>query len=259
MAIPEIFLLKEKNILQKQVDNLIEGQKKQGDLNLKNKKNSLKNLIIGKKGIIRGNILGKRVDISGRSVISVEPKINLNEIVISKIMAKNLFQPILIKKMLQLKITRNNIKYAKLLINDEKKSKLIQTLLNEIIKNYIVILNRAPTLHRVNIQAFHLLINNNKTIQLNPLICSAFNADFDGDQMGIHIPLSLKAQAEARTLLIASNQCNSVATGEANIIPSQDMIIGLYFLSSENTSIKYLFKKILRIPDMKNLKINNIA
>nr|YP_010700313.1 RNA polymerase subunit beta' [Euglena undulata]WCH63457.1 RNA polymerase subunit beta' [Euglena undulata] len=230
MYVPERFLNNEKLILQDKVDKLIN-----------NEKASINN-IQGKKGRFRENLLGKTVDYSGRSVIVVEPNLKLNECGIPREMGVNyynirlfeLYQPLIIKNMIKLK-----------LINTIREGKFIYILsLDNKCKN-LILLNRAPTLHRVGIQAFQPKITTEKAIQLHPLVCSAFNADFDGDQMGVHIPLSLKAQAEARTLIMSTNNCTSAATGQPNISPSQDMILGCYYITIENGSLFYLLKKIL--------------
>lgn len=253
MSVPEIFLNNEKNILQDKIDKLINNEKKTYNLSKKSSKKKLKSLtqsIQGKKGRFRENLLGKTVDYSGRSVIVVEPKLNLKECGIPKEMAIELFQPFLIKKMFKLKVIYSLREGKKKIF---EKNKILEKLLNKIIENHCILLNRAPTLHRVGVQAFIPILNDEKAIQLHPLVCSAFNADFDGDQMGIHIPLTLKAQAEARSLMISSNNFSSPATGQTNITPSQDMILGSYFLTIENGSLVYILKKIKSFVKMEKI------
>nr|YP_009144883.1 RNA polymerase beta' subunit [Euglenaria anabaena]AKJ83330.1 RNA polymerase beta' subunit [Euglenaria anabaena] len=261
MSVTENFLNNEKKLLQDTVDKLINNEKNTKNLILQSKKplKSLSKIIQGKKGRFRENLLGKTVDYSGRSVIIVEPKLKLNECGIPLKMVVELFQPFLIKKLLKLKkIT--TIKEGKEII--KKDTLLVQKILEKITPNLRILLNRAPTLHRVGIQAFQPKIIDGKAIQLHPLVCSAFNADFDGDQMGVHIPLSLKTQAEARTLMISPNNCTSPATGQANIVPSQDMVLGYYFLTIENTSLFYILKKIKYFNNTKKVmdqyNLNNI-
>nr|AKL79026.1 RNA polymerase beta' subunit [Euglena viridis] len=244
MSVPENFLNNEKYMLQDKVDKLISTEKNTNLKSINKKKlKPLSSNIQGKKGRFRENLLGKTVDYSGRSVIVVEPKLKLNECGIPKEIEIELFQPFIIKKMFQLKLI-NTIREGKEKINLGKKNILINEILKRIMNKHFILLNRAPTLHRIGIQAFKPILNNEKAIQLHPLVCAAFNADFDGDQMGIHIPLTLKAQSEAQTLMISSNNCTSPATGQSNISPSQDMILGCYFLTIENGSLKYLLNKI---------------
>nr|YP_009503400.1 RNA polymerase beta' subunit [Euglena clara]AXA45458.1 RNA polymerase beta' subunit [Euglena clara] len=246
MHVPETFLSNEKYILQEKVNKLIKNEKAQKFLTKKKKEEKVQNLksltknLQGKRGLFRENILGKTVDYSGRSVIIVEPNLKLAECGIPKEIRIELLQPFILKKLLQLKIV-NSIREGKKVLKEDK------IIINKIIEKHYVLLNRAPTLHRIGIQAFQPLITLEKAIQLHPLVCSAFNADFDGDQMGIHIPLSLKAQSEARTLMISTNNFSSPATGQPNISPSQDMVLGCYFLTIENGSLSYLLKKIVRV------------
>nr|YP_009389109.1 RNA polymerase beta' subunit [Euglena archaeoplastidiata]AKR17882.1 RNA polymerase beta' subunit [Euglena archaeoplastidiata] len=240
MNVPETFLNNEKYSLQETVDKLINNEKETFNLSKKPLK-SLSKILQGKKGRFRENLLGKTVDYSGRSVIIVEPLLELKQCGIPIKMSTELFQPLIIKKMLQLKII-NTIKDGKNKI--KKEGKIIHEILNKIIKNVRILLNRAPTLHRVGIQAFQPVLNNSKALQLHPLVCSAFNADFDGDQMGVHLPLTLKSQSESRILMISSNNCTSPATGQPNILPSQDMVLGCYFLTTQNISLTYLLDNI---------------
>nr|YP_009538654.1 RNA polymerase beta' subunit [Phacus pleuronectes]AYQ93660.1 RNA polymerase beta' subunit [Phacus pleuronectes] len=254
MNVNEKFINKEKITLQESIDLLINNKKNKNKKNKKKKIKSLSETIKGKHGRIRENLLGKTVDYSARSVIVVEPKLNINECGIPKEILIELFQSLIIKKLFQLKLT-NNIKEAKKIINNNKKKLLKNYLLKKIIQNLRILLNRAPTLHRLGIQSFHPKLTSTKSIKLHPLVCSAFNADFDGDQMGIHLPLSLKGQSEARILMISTNNCTSPATGKPNITPSQDIILGCYFLTSENISLQYLLEKI-KYFDQINLIIN---
>ena len=243
MLAPELLIRNEKKLLQKSIDTLINnGKRKNVVLGTNNRPlKSLSNLIEGKQGRFRQNLLGKRVDYSGRSVIIVGPDLNLHECGLPTEMAIELFQPFLINKLMQLRQT-NNIRGAKNII--KRNVKMVIELLKQIIKGHPILLNRAPTLHRLGVQAFQPKLNNKKAIELHPLVCPAFNADFDGDQMAIHIPLSLAAQNEARLLMLASSNWTSPATGQPIIVPSQDMVLGSYFLTIENTSLYYLIKKI---------------
>nr|YP_009145447.1 RNA polymerase beta' subunit [Monomorphina parapyrum]AKL78920.1 RNA polymerase beta' subunit [Monomorphina parapyrum] len=255
MSVPENFLNNEKLILQENVDKLINNESKKNTKTAnQNSLKSLSKIIQGKRGRFRENLLGKTVDYSGRSVIIVEPKLNINQCGLPKEITTELFQPFIIKKLLQLKIV-SSIREGKQRIN-YKKDKLIDQILKKITKKVRILLNRAPTLHRLGIQAFQPKITEEKAIKLHPLVCSAFNADFDGDQMGIHIPLSLKTQAESRVLMISSNNCNSPATGSPNLVPSQDMILGCYFLTIENTSLFYLLQKVLCFNNFETLLID---
>jgi DNA-directed RNA polymerase subunit beta' len=234
MLVPENFLHNELNSLQENVNLLIDNKKNQ-------KLKSITNRLEGKKGRFRENLLGKTVDYSGRSVITVEPKLNLHQCEIPIEIAIELFQPHILKKLLQLKIV-NNIRQGKKKI--KSKQNIILIVLKKITKNYPILLNRAPTLHRISIQSFQPILTEDFSIKLHPLVCSAFNADFDGDQMGIHIPLSLKAKAEAQILMISKNNCNSPATGNSNLLLSQDMVLGCYFLTTESNSLNQILKHI---------------
>ena len=192
---------------------------------------SLSDIIEGKQGRFRQNLLGKRVDYSGRSVIVVGPKLKIHQCGLPKEMAIELFQPFVIHKLIKRGVV-NNIKAAKKMIvtNDPA----IWDVLEEVIDGHPVLLNRAPTLHRLGIQAFEPILVEGRAIQLHPLVCPAFNADFDGDQMAVHVPLSLEAQAEARLLMLASNNILSPATGTPIVTPSQDMVLGCYYLTADN-------------------------
>jgi DNA-directed RNA polymerase subunit beta' len=191
----------------------------------------LSDMLKGKQGRFRQNLLGKRVDYSGRSVIVVGPSLRMNQCGLPKEMAIELFQPFVIHKLIKRGIV-NNIKAAKKLIQSNDPQ--IWDVLEEVIDGHPVLLNRAPTLHRLGIQAFEPILVEGRAIQLHPLVCPAFNADFDGDQMAVHVPLSLESQAEARLLMLATNNVLSPATGTPIITPSQDMVLGCYYLTADN-------------------------
>ena len=190
---------------------------------------SLSDIIEGKQGRFRQNLLGKRVDYSGRSVIVVGPKLKMHQCGLPKEMAIELFQPFVIHRLIRQNIV-NNIKAAKKLI--QKADDEVMQVLQEVIEGHPILLNRAPTLHRLGIQAFEPKLVGGRAIQLHPLVCPAFNADFDGDQMAVHVPLALEAQTEARMLMLASNNILSPATGEPIVTPSQDMVLGSYYLTA---------------------------
>jgi DNA-directed RNA polymerase subunit beta' len=191
---------------------------------------SLSDIIEGKQGRFRQNLLGKRVDYSGRSVIVVGPKLKMHQCGLPKEMAIELFQPFVIHRLIRQNIV-NNIKAAKKLI--QRADDEVMQVLQEVIEGHPILLNRAPTLHRLGIQAFEPKLVDGRAIQLHPLVCPAFNADFDGDQMAVHVPLAIEAQTEARMLMLASNNILSPATGEPIITPSQDMVLGAYYLTAE--------------------------
>ncbi|MEO0801368.1 MAG: DNA-directed RNA polymerase subunit gamma [Cyanobacteria bacterium J06642_2] len=230
---PEIIVRNEKRMLQEAVDALIDnGRRGRTVMGANNRPlKSLSDIIEGKQGRFRQNLLGKRVDYSGRSVIVVGPKLKMHQCGLPKEMAIELFQPFVIHKLIKRGLV-NNIKAAKKMIvtNDPA----IWDVLEEVIDGHPVMLNRAPTLHRLGIQAFEPILVEGRAIQLHPLVCPAFNADFDGDQMAVHVPLSLEAQAEARLLMLASNNILSPATGTPIVTPSQDMVLGCYYLTAEN-------------------------
>lgn len=232
---PEIIIRNEKRMLQESVDALIDnGRRGRTVMGANNRPlKSLSDIIEGKQGRFRQNLLGKRVDYSGRSVIVVGPQLELNQCGLPREMALELFQPFVIHKLIQQGLV-NNIKAAKRLI--QKNELIVWTVLEEVIQGHPVLLNRAPTLHRLGIQAFEPILVEGRAIKLHPLVCPAFNADFDGDQMAVHIPLSLEAQAEARMLMLAPYNFLSPATGDPIIMPSQDMILGCYYLTTENPS-----------------------
>ena len=192
-------------------------------------------MIKGKGGRFRQNLLGKRVDYSGRSVIVVGPQLKLHQCGLPKKMALELFKPFIFNK-LELLGLATTIKAAKRLVEQEVPE--VWDILEEVIREHPVMLNRAPTLHRLGIQAFEPVLIEGKAIQLHPLVCAAFNADFDGDQMAVHVPLSLEAQMEARTLMLASNNVLSPANGEPIIVPSQDIVLGLYYATREHVDAK---------------------
>ena len=230
---PEIIVRNEKRMLQEAVDALIDnGRRGRTVVGANNRPlKSLSDIIEGKQGRFRQNLLGKRVDYSGRSVIVVGPKLKIHQCGLPREMAIELFQPFVIHRLIRQGLV-NNIKAAKKLIQRGESS--VWDVLEEVIENHPVLLNRAPTLHRLGIQAFEPILVEGRAIQLHPLVCPAFNADFDGDQMAVHIPLSLEAQAEARLLMLASNNILSPATGRPIVTPSQDMVLGCYYLTADN-------------------------
>ena len=232
---PEIIVRNEKRMLQEAVDALIDnGRRGRTVVGANNRPlKSLSDIIEGKQGRFRQNLLGKRVDYSGRSVIVVGPKLNIHQCGLPREMGIELFQPFVIHRLIRQGLV-NNIKAAKKLIQRNDPS--VWEVLEEVIESHPVLLNRAPTLHRLGIQAFEPILVEGRAIQLHPLVCPAFNADFDGDQMAVHVPLSLESQAEARLLMLASNNVLSPATGRPIITPSQDMVLGCYYLTANNPS-----------------------
>jgi len=228
---PEIIVRNEKRMLQEAVDALIDnGRRGRTVVGANNRAlKSLSDIIEGKQGRFRQNLLGKRVDYSGRSVIVVGPKLKMHQCGLPKEMAIELFQPFVIHRLIRQNIV-NNIKAAKKLI--QKADDEVMQVLQEVIEGHQILLNRAPTLHRLGIQAFEPKLVGGRAIQLHPLVCPAFNADFDGDQMAVHVPLALEAQTEARMLMLASNNILSPATGEPIVTPSQDMVLGSYYLTA---------------------------
>jgi len=230
---PEIIIRNEKRMLQESVDALIDNGKRGKVVVGANNRplKSLSDIIEGKQGRFRQNLLGKRVDYSGRSVIVVGPQLQLNQCGLPREMALELFQPFVIHRLIHQGLV-NNIKAAKKLI--QKNESIVWNVLEDVIQGHPVLLNRAPTLHRLGIQAFEPILVEGRAIKLHPLVCPAFNADFEGDQMAVHIPLSLEAQAEARLLMLAPYNFLSLATGEPIIMPSQDMVLGCYYLTAEN-------------------------
>jgi DNA-directed RNA polymerase subunit beta' len=233
---PEIIVRNEKRMLQEAVDALIDnGRRGRTVVGANNRAlKSLSDIIEGKQGRFRQNLLGKRVDYSGRSVIVVGPKLKIHQCGLPREMAIELFQPFVIHRLIKNNLV-NNIKAAKKLI--QRGDPTVWDVLEEVIAGHPVMLNRAPTLHRLGIQAFEPIIVEGRAIQLHPLVCPAFNADFDGDQMAVHVPLSLESQAEARLLMLASNNILSPATGSPIVAPSQDMVLGCYYLTARNPEL----------------------
>src|SRR6202161_824195 len=229
---PDIIVRNEKRMLQEAVDALLDNGRRGRAITGTNKRplKSLADMIKGKQGRFRQNLLGKRVDYSGRSVIVVGPTLRLHQCGLPKKMALELFKPFIFSK-LQLRGEASTIKAAKRLV--EREGPEVWDILEEVIREHPVLLNRAPTLHRLGIQAFEPVLIEGKAIQLHPLVCTAFNADFDGDQMAVHVPLSLEAQLEARALMMSSNNILSPANGDPIIVPSQDVVLGLYYLTRE--------------------------
>ncbi len=230
LGAPEIIINNEKRMLQEAVDALFDNGRRgrpvtgPGNRPLK----SLSDMLKGKQGRFRQNLLGKRVDYSGRSVIVVGPKLKLHQCGLPKLMALELFKPFVMKRLVDTEIAQN-IKSAKRMV--ERRRTQVWDVLDEVIKEHPVLLNRAPTLHRLGIQAFEPVLVEGKAIQIHPLVCAAFNADFDGDQMAVHLPLSAEAQAEARILMLSANNILSPATGRPITVPSQDMVFGAYYLT----------------------------
>ena len=230
---PQLIIRNEKRMLQEAVDTLIDNGKR-GKIALSASNRPLKSLsdiIKGKHGRFRQNLLGKRVDYSGRSVIVVGPSLKLNQCGLPYEMAMELFQPFIIRELINQGLA-SNMKVAKNLL--QKNEPIIDPVLDKVLSNHPIFLNRAPTLHRLGIQAFEPIIVQGRAIKLHPLVCSAFNADFDGDQMAVHIPLSLEAQAECYMLMLAPYNFLSPANGEPIIVPSQDMVLGCYYLTIDN-------------------------
>ncbi|MCG8040669.1 MAG: DNA-directed RNA polymerase subunit beta', partial [Candidatus Thiodiazotropha endolucinida] len=234
---PDIIVRNEKRMLQESVDALLDNGRRGRAITGTNRRplKSLADMIKGKQGRFRQNLLGKRVDYSGRSVIVVGPTLKLHQCGLPKRMALELFKPFIFSK-LQLRGLATTIKAAKKLV--ERGSGEVWDILEEVIREHPVMLNRAPTLHRLGIQAFEPVLIEGKAIQLHPLVCTAFNADFDGDQMAVHVPLSLEAQLEARSLMMATNNILSPANGDPIIVPSQDVVLGLYFMTRERINAK---------------------
>jgi DNA-directed RNA polymerase subunit beta' len=229
---PDIIVRNEKRMLQESVDALLDNGRRGRAITGTNRRplKSLADMIKGKQGRFRQNLLGKRVDYSGRSVIVVGPTLRLHQCGLPKKMALELFKPFIFHK-LQLRGLASTIKAAKRLV--EREGPEVWDILEEVIREHPVLLNRAPTLHRLGIQAFEPVLIEGKAIQLHPLVCTAFNADFDGDQMAVHVPLSLEAQLEARALMLSSNNILSPANGDPIIVPSQDVVLGLYYMTRE--------------------------
>ncbi len=234
---PEIIIRNEKRMLQESVDALIDnGRMGKAVLGAGNRPlKSLTDLLRGKKGRFRQNLLGKRVDYSGRSVIVIGPELKIYQCGLPKQMALELFKPFVIRQLVERGLAPN-VKSAKRLI--ERGREEIWGILEEIIKDHPVLLNRAPTLHRLGIQAFEPVLMEGKAIRLHPMVCTAFNADFDGDQMAVHVPLSLEAQSEARMLMLSANNILSPASGKPIVTPTQDIVLGIYYLTSLRSGLK---------------------
>jgi DNA-directed RNA polymerase subunit beta' len=234
---PEIIVRNEKRMLQEAVDSLLDNGRRGKAMTGANKRplKSLADMIKGKSGRFSQNLLGKRVDYSGRSVIVVGPQLKLHQCGLPKKMALELFKPFIFHK-LEVMGLATTIKAAKKMVESEEP--VVWDILEEVIREHPVLLNRAPTLHRLGIQAFEPVLIEGKAIQLHPLVCAAFNADFDGDQMAVHVPLSLEAQMEARTLMLSTNNVLSPANGEPIIVPSQDIVLGLYYITRERINAK---------------------
>ncbi len=237
LSAPDIIVRNEKRMLQEAVDSLLDNGRRGRAITGRNKRplKSLADMIKGKQGRFRQNLLGKRVDYSGRSVIVVGPTLRLHQCGLPKKMALELFKPFIFSK-LQFKGLSTTIKAAKKMV--EREEPAVWDVLEEVIREHPVLLNRAPTLHRLGIQAFEPVLIEGKAIQLHPLVCTAFNADFDGDQMAVHVPLSIEAQLEARALMMSTNNILSPANGEPIIVPSQDVVLGLYYLTRERINAK---------------------
>ncbi len=233
---PDIIVRNEKRMLQEAVDALLDNGRRGKAITGANKRQlkSLADMIKGKQGRFRQNLLGKRVDYSGRSVIVVGPTLKLHQCGLPKKMALELFKPFIFSK-LEMRGLATTIKLAKKMV--EQASPEVWDILEEVIREHPVLLNRAPTLHRLGIQAFEPVLIEGKAIQLHPLVCAAYNADFDGDQMAVHIPLSLEAQLEARTLMMSTNNALSPANGEPIIVPSQDIVLGLYYMTRSKINV----------------------
>ena len=234
---PDIIVRNEKRMLQEAVDSLLDNGRRGKAMTGANKRplKSLADMIKGKGGRFRQNLLGKRVDYSGRSVIVVGPQLKLHQCGLPKLMALELFKPFIFNKLETMGLA-TTIKAAKKMV--ESQEPVVWDILEEVIREHPVMLNRAPTLHRLGIQAFEPVLIEGKAIQLHPLVCTAFNADFDGDQMAVHVPLSLEAQMEARTLMLASNNVLLPSNGEPCIVPSQDIVLGLYYATRELINAK---------------------
>ncbi len=234
---PDIIVRNEKRMLQESVDALLDNGRRGKAITGANKRQlkSLADMIKGKQGRFRQNLLGKRVDYSGRSVIVVGPTLRLHQCGLPKKMALELFKPFIFNK-LELRGLATTIKQAKKMV--EQESGEVWDILEEVIREHPVMLNRAPTLHRLGIQAFEPVLVEGKAIQLHPLVCTPYNADFDGDQMAVHVPLSIEAQLEARSLMMSTNNILSPANGEPIIVPSQDIVLGLYYMTRDEVNVK---------------------
>jgi DNA-directed RNA polymerase subunit beta' len=232
---PEVILRNEKRMLQESVDSLFDNTRKSSAVKTESNRplKSLSDSLKGKQGRFRQNLLGKRVDYSARSVIVVGPQLKLYECGLPKGMAAELYKPFIIRKLIERGIVKT-VKSAKKII--DRKEPVVWDILENVLKGHPVLLNRAPTLHRLGIQAFQPKLIEGKAIQLHPLVCTAFNADFDGDQMAVHLPLGPEAILEAQLLMLASHNILNPANGSPVTVPSQDMVLGLYYMTKEKIS-----------------------
>ena len=255
---PDIIVRNEKRMLQESVDALLDNGRRGRAITGTNKRalKSLADMIKGKQGRFRQNLLGKRVDYSGRSVIAVGPTLRLHQCGLPKKMALELFKPFIFAK-LQARGEATTIKAAKKLV--EREEPMVWDILEEVIREHPVLLNRAPTLHRLGIQAFEPKLIEGKAIRLHPLVCTAFNADFDGDQMAVHVPLSIEAQLEARTLMMSTNNILSPANGEPIIVPTQDVVLGLYYMTRELINVKGTGMVFSNVAEVRRAYDNRVA
>ena len=251
LSAPDIIVRNEKRMLQEAVDALLDNGRRGRAITGTNKRplKSLADMIKGKQGRFRQNLLGKRVDYSGRSVIVVGPTLRLHQCGLPKKMALELFKPFIFSR-LEFRGLATTIKAAKKMV--ERQEAVVWDILEDVIREHPILLNRAPTLHRLGIQAFEPVLIEGKAIQLHPLVCTAYNADFDGDQMAVHIPLTLEAQIEARTLMMSTNNILSPANGEPIIVPSQDVVLGLYYLTRERINARGEGKVFSSVDDVEN-------
>ncbi len=255
---PDIIVRNEKRMLQESVDALLDNGRRGRAITGSNRRplKSLADMIKGKQGRFRQNLLGKRVDYSGRSVIVVGPALRLHQCGLPKKMALELFKPFIFSK-LQMRGMSTTIKAAKKMV--EREGGEIWNILDEVIREHPIMLNRAPTLHRLGIQAFEPVLIEGKAIQLHPLVCSAFNADFDGDQMAVHVPLSIEAQLEARALMMSTNNVLSPANGDPIIVPSQDIVLGLYYITRSKVGVKGEGMRFVNVAECLRAYDNNIV
>src|SRR5467141_2318487 len=251
---PEVILRNEKRMLQEAVDALFDNGRRSKAIRGRGKRplKSLSDMLKGKQGRFRQNLLGKRVDYSGRSVIVVGPELRLHQCGLPKAMAVELFKPFIIHKLVEKGIAET-VKRAKKIV--EKESPEVYEILEEIIQDHPVLLNRAPTLHRLGIQAFEPVLVEGKAIRIHPLVCAAFNADFDGDQMAVHVPLSFESQLESRLLMISSNNILKPSDGRPVAEPSQDMVLGCYFLTKEPADFEQVMDRAPRVGSVSELEM----
>src|SRR6185436_4469924 len=242
LGAPDVIVRNEKRMLQEAVDSLIDNSQRGKALSRRGRRElkSLSDMLKGKKGRFRRNLLGKRVDYSGRSVIVIGPKLKLHQCGLPKTMALELYRPFVIAKLVEYNYA-SNVKGAKRFIERERPE--VWEVLEEVIKDRPVLLNRAPTLHRLGIQAFEPILVEGKAIQIHPLVCTAFNADFDGDQMAVHVPLSQKSVEEARTLMLSTKNLLKPADGQPIVGPAKDMVLGIYYLTMDPTADIITLKK----------------